>query len=405
MKKILCLLIAGVMCLLFCACGSTKIQFAQLDALASEDEDLPVVYVLSDGSPETGEEKTFSSYGEVEKYLNTTPVQALNLSSDSLKDLYPASAEKMAAVTSVPAVNSKIVIKTSAGEADSGAAANQNSSAASDAASAAAQAAAAAAQAAQAAVQASAAAEEAATAAAKANALAASLGADVPAAVSVPAAATAANTALQKVVVTKSPYGETVVPGGSTYFVSRANNATSIKWTLVNWDASVIYDAADAPYYFPGVRVSGQGTETLSFSNIPSSMNAWRVQAEFGGPGGSAWSDLAYLYVSAYTPKKDPAPCYPCSWGKYTPCYSNCVPEWMKAWTVNYGPWGQVKSCSQNIVPPSKGFAPGFGYPGSNPFSWNTTSWGCGTTGYNPNPFPAIPCAATFPQQPGYPFW
>lgn len=107
------------------------------------------------------------------------------------------------------------------------------------------------------------------------------------------------------VYVTKAPYSENVPVGGSCMFISYAANSTSVTWTLVNWNASVIYNLSDGPYYFPGLRVSGQGSSTITLSNVPESMNGWRVQACFTGNNGPVYSDFAYIWT--YYPKCVPS--------------------------------------------------------------------------------------------------
>ncbi len=81
--------------------------------------------------------------------------------------------------------------------------------------------------------------------------------------------------------ITKSPTGERVEVGGSAKFVARANNAERIEWRLVSNDTTNTVHCKDAAEYFPGIQVAGLGTETLVLSNIPKSLDGWRVEAQF----------------------------------------------------------------------------------------------------------------------------
>ena len=104
------------------------------------------------------------------------------------------------------------------------------------------------------------------------------------------------------VFITKSPTSETVDEGGSASFVAYGGNFTNIVWILVSPDAATSYDAAEAPYHFSGVNVSGQGSSMVTFSNIPAGMDGWRVQAYFTGTGGPVYTNGAYITVLTHDP-------------------------------------------------------------------------------------------------------
>lgn len=105
-----------------------------------------------------------------------------------------------------------------------------------------------------------------------------------------------------KPVITKQPTGETVDEGGSAVFVARAENYTEIIWRIVSNDTTNTIQAADAPEYF-GCSVTGLGTERLEIFNIPASMDGWRVEAMFKGPGGIEYSWGALIRVNGVTVK------------------------------------------------------------------------------------------------------
>lgn len=113
-----------------------------------------------------------------------------------------------------------------------------------------------------------------------------------------------------KVAVYKSPTSESVPVGGACVYIARARNSTGIRWYVANWDASIVYDLRDAPYYFPGLTVAGLGTEQVTLMGVPYSMNGWRIQAGFDGQDGPVYSDIAYIYV--YYPTVAACPPKPC---------------------------------------------------------------------------------------------
>ena len=123
------------------------------------------------------------------------------------------------------------------------------------------------------------------------------------AALGAPAYATEGDTpGVPKPVITKQPTGETVDEGGSAVFVAHAENYTEIVWRIVSNDTTNTIQAVDAPTYF-GCEVTGLGTERLEIFNIPASMDGWRVEAMFRGPGGTEYSWGALIRVNGVTVK------------------------------------------------------------------------------------------------------
>lgn len=101
-----------------------------------------------------------------------------------------------------------------------------------------------------------------------------------------------------KPTVTKSPTSETVIEGARALFVAHADNYSRINWTISSPNGSTQYNASDAPRYISGLRVSGSAGEVLTLDNIPLSMNGWQVQARFDSSAGSAYTNIAYIYVN-----------------------------------------------------------------------------------------------------------
>ena len=98
-----------------------------------------------------------------------------------------------------------------------------------------------------------------------------------------------------EVKITKHPYGETVMEGGSCGFVARADNADSMHWFFTKGGAVV--DSVDASTYFPGLTISGTTKEHLKLSHIPVSMNGWSAYCVFYGNDGSATTNKAGIVV------------------------------------------------------------------------------------------------------------
>ena len=96
--------------------------------------------------------------------------------------------------------------------------------------------------------------------------------------------------------ITKSPENETVKPGGTASFITQAVNYTSCKWYLSKDNETV--EAGKAEERFPGLRVSGIGTEKLILSAIPRSLDGWSVYCVFKGAAGSVSTSRARIHVS-----------------------------------------------------------------------------------------------------------
>lgn len=109
--------------------------------------------------------------------------------------------------------------------------------------------------------------------------------------------------------ITKQPTGETVNVGGSALFIARANNAVKHEWRIVSKDTSKTVPASQAGFYFAGLNVSGEGTDTLALSNIPGSMNEWSVECKFtAADGKTLYSNGAIIKVQGAVPTPTATP-------------------------------------------------------------------------------------------------
>lgn len=122
-------------------------------------------------------------------------------------------------------------------------------------------------------------------------------------------AAPAAHGALFRPTVEKEPLPETVNEWESAVFVAHAAPCESRQWRIVSSDGSTLYDAAAAPDYFPGLRVEGADSDTLTLLDIPHALNGWLVECLFTDTNGEkALSVRALLTVRPVGPTASPEP-------------------------------------------------------------------------------------------------
>ena len=115
--------------------------------------------------------------------------------------------------------------------------------------------------------------------------------------------------ALSRPAVEKPPSPEAVNEWESAVFIARASGAALFAWRIVSSDGTALYDAAAAPEYFPGLRVQGADTDTLTLLDIPSSLNGWQVECLFTDDAGEkALSGRASLTVYPVGPTASPEP-------------------------------------------------------------------------------------------------
>ena len=109
--------------------------------------------------------------------------------------------------------------------------------------------------------------------------------------------------------VEKAPSPEAVNEWVSAVFGARANGAALFAWRIASPDGTTLYDAAAAPEYFPGLRVQGADTDTLTMLDIPSSLDGWQVECLFTDASGEkALSGRASLTVYPVGPTASPEP-------------------------------------------------------------------------------------------------
>ena len=98
------------------------------------------------------------------------------------------------------------------------------------------------------------------------------------------------------VTITKNPTSESLAAGGKTWFIAHASNASSLTWLLTSPQGQT-YTLSQAMQANPGLMLQELPDDTLGVSNVPASVDGWSVQARFDGPGGTAVTAPAMIYV------------------------------------------------------------------------------------------------------------
>ena len=101
--------------------------------------------------------------------------------------------------------------------------------------------------------------------------------------------------------ITKNPTGEVVEPGGTAYFVARANGATAIAWVLADAEGVKGYNAKDIAAAHPGTACTGADSEMLCVTGIDASMDGWKVICKFSNADGAVFTESAVITVIDYT--------------------------------------------------------------------------------------------------------
>lgn len=106
--------------------------------------------------------------------------------------------------------------------------------------------------------------------------------------------------------ITKKPTNEYVKENETAYFVSGANNYTSLRWTMVSPDGGE-YSTQSFAWLFPNASVSGDFSTMLYISNVSTGMSGWGAYCTFYLNDQTARTSTAYLSVQA-APKPTPVP-------------------------------------------------------------------------------------------------
>lgn len=108
---------------------------------------------------------------------------------------------------------------------------------------------------------------------------------------------TTAPTTAPKPSITKDPTDEIITVDGRAVFIARADNAADMEWFVLAANGKTTYTLAEAKAQFPGLKVTGEGTEKLVFENVPLSMDGCKIYAVFTNVTGTVDSKSARLTV------------------------------------------------------------------------------------------------------------
>ena len=101
-------------------------------------------------------------------------------------------------------------------------------------------------------------------------------------------------------VITKNPGAETVDAGNGCIFIAKADNYSSISWYFTkNGEVISVYDVNTLNSKFPGLKVSGDGTEILSLESVPKELNGWNVGCVFLNAAGRQGTSTCSITVNA----------------------------------------------------------------------------------------------------------
>ena len=97
--------------------------------------------------------------------------------------------------------------------------------------------------------------------------------------------------------VTKSPTNETVLPGGSAYFVAKHEGALWAVWHFVSPDGNRDLVYSDAANEFTSMQIIGGDQGTLQLKNIPAEFNGWKVYCSYRNNIGTTNTSSATVTV------------------------------------------------------------------------------------------------------------
>ncbi|MCR5136920.1 MAG: hypothetical protein K6C12_07460 [Oscillospiraceae bacterium] len=108
-------------------------------------------------------------------------------------------------------------------------------------------------------------------------------------------------------VVTKSPTDETVMEGGSCWFIARYENAKWAVWHFVSPDGQTDMTYEAMMKLVPSMEIKGGDISNLQLKNIPLEANGWRVYCRYSNDNG--YVDTGRALISVYkNPNPTPTP-------------------------------------------------------------------------------------------------
>ena len=100
-------------------------------------------------------------------------------------------------------------------------------------------------------------------------------------------------------IIRKSPTDESVLEGGSAYFVARYDNALWAVWHFVSPDGLTDLTYEEAAKQFPNMQILNGMYSTLELKNMPLDLNGWKVYCQYRNRVGSTNTEKATITVTA----------------------------------------------------------------------------------------------------------
>lgn len=100
-------------------------------------------------------------------------------------------------------------------------------------------------------------------------------------------------------IIRKSPTDESVLEGGSAYFVARYDNALWAVWHFVSPDGLTDLTYEEAAKQFPNMQILNGMYSTLELKNMPLELNGWKVYCQYRNRVGSTNTEKATITVTA----------------------------------------------------------------------------------------------------------
>ena len=100
-------------------------------------------------------------------------------------------------------------------------------------------------------------------------------------------------------IIRKSPTDESVLEGGSAYFVARYDNALWAVWHFVSPDGQTDLTYEEAAKQFPNMQIRNGMYSTMELTNMPLELDGWKVYCQYRNRAGSTNTEKATISVTA----------------------------------------------------------------------------------------------------------
>lgn len=113
--------------------------------------------------------------------------------------------------------------------------------------------------------------------------------------------------------ITQHPANLAVKEGQNASFIAGATDYQSVRWQIVSADDRTSYSMEDAPKYFSGMTVTGDGTQQVVLNNCPLSLNGWFVKAIYSSKNNAQVVETNKAQITVLSAKRQQIWAYPSS--------------------------------------------------------------------------------------------